>query len=236
MKGKIIRLTCKALLFDLDGVLVDSTACIERTWRSWSTLHGLDAEIVVHAAHGRRAVETVQRMALHLDAAREVAALVALESTVATGVLEVAGARNLLSSLPVRSWAIVTSAVRAVAEHRLRLVGLPIPQTMVCADEIARGKPEPDGYLAAASQLRVAAQDCLVVEDSPAGIAAARAALMRVIAVATTHDSMELSDASACAESVGELQVRVSAQRQFPQIEITTVVTSSSKNDHTSPP
>lgn len=109
MKAKSIRLTCKALLFDLDGVLVDSTACIERTWRSWSARHGLDAELVVRAAHGRRAHETVVRMAPHLDVEQEVAALIALESTASIGVSEFAGARNLLASLPVRSWAIVTS-------------------------------------------------------------------------------------------------------------------------------
>ena len=221
MKAKSTRLVCKALLFDLDGVLVDSTACIENTWRSWSALHGLDAEVVVHVAHGRRAEETVLRMAPHLDAAREVAALVALESTTSTGVCEFAGARNLLASLPVQSWAVVTSGVRVVAEHRLRLVGLPIPRIMVCADEVARGKPEPDGYLAAASQLGVASGDCVVVEDAPAGIAAAVAARMRVIAIATTHDPAELCGANAFAEAVEALRVRVGGQRPVPRLEIT---------------
>lgn len=233
MAATSIRLTCKALLFDLDGVLVDSTACIERTWRSWSASHRLDAEMVVRAAHGRRAEETVRRMAPHLDAAREVAALVALESTRSTGVLEFAGARNLLASLPVRSWAIVTSGVRVVAAHRLRLVGLPIPRIMVCADEVARGKPEPDGYLAAASQLGVAPGDCVVVEDAPAGIAAAVAARMRVIAIETTHDPSELRGANAFAGTVGALQVRVGGQRPFPRLEITS---HRSENPHTSPP
>jgi sugar-phosphatase len=92
---------------------------------------------------------------------------------------------------------------------------------MVCADEVARGKPEPDGYLAAASQLGVASGDCVVVEDAPAGIAAAVAARMRVIAIATTHDSSELSGANALAEAVGALRVRVGGQRPVPRLEIT---------------
>ena len=139
-------LICAALLFDLDGVLVDSTTCVEHTWRRWAAQHGLDAGAILRLAHGRRALETVQRAAPHLadtEVAAEVAALAALEARETAGVLEVPGAAALLRALPPERWAVVTSGVRAVAEHRLRHVGLPVPPIMVCADEVAHGKPHP---------------------------------------------------------------------------------------------
>src|SRR5215207_9005221 len=173
MLDGVVRLTCEALLFDLDGVLVDSTACIEHTWRTWAARHGFDAAAVVRAAHGVRALETVRSVAPHLDAEAELAALVAHEAIATDGIWEVPGAAALLDGLPPNRWAIVTSGVRAVAEHRLRHVGLPVPPVMVCADEVARGKPDPEGYLAAAGRLGVAPAGCVIIEDAPAGLQAA---------------------------------------------------------------
>ncbi|MDF1502743.1 HAD-IA family hydrolase [Roseisolibacter sp. H3M3-2] len=205
-------LACSALLFDLDGVLVDSTACIERTWREWAARHALDADAVLRLAHGRRALETVRRAAPHLDdteVAAEAAALAAHEARETTGVLEVPGAAALLRGLPPERWAVVTSGVRAVAEHRLRHVGLPIPPIMVCADEVAHGKPHPEGYLAAAARLGFAAAECVVVEDAPAGLAAARAAGVQALAVATTHAPADLADARLVAPTLRAVAVRV---------------------------
>jgi mannitol-1-/sugar-/sorbitol-6-phosphatase len=198
------------VLFDLDGVLVDSTACIERTWRRWAAEQGLDAEAVMRIAHGRRALETIRSVAPHLATAAQCAALEAREAREARetdGVRDVAGAAALLAGLPAGRWAIVTSGTRAVAEHRLQVTGLPVPDVMVCADEVARGKPDPEGYLAAAQRLGVAPAACVVVEDAAAGLEAARAAGMRAVALATTHRREELGMADAVADSLSAISI-----------------------------
>lgn len=189
------QLDCSAILFDLDGVLVDSTKCIENTWRTWAREVGLDPTAVVKRAHGRRAVETIRLMAPHLDAAEVAATLAAHEASATEGVSEVPGAAALLAVLPPTRWAVVTSGVRAVAKHRLRLARLPTPRVLVCADDVTNGKPNAEGYLSAARQLGYAPQDCIVIEDAPAGLAAAKSAGMRAIAVTTTHSQQEMSDA-----------------------------------------
>jgi len=220
MPNATVRLTCEALLFDLDGVLVDSTACIEQTWRTWAARHGFDAATVVRAAHGVRALETVRAVAPHLDADAELAALVAHEATATEGIWEVPGASALLDGLPPNRWAVVTSGVRAVAEHRLRHVGLPIPPVMVCADEVTHGKPHPEGYLAAAGRLRIAPAGCIVVEDAPAGLEAARVGTMRAVAVATTHRPEELRGAEAVAPALSALTVRVRDMGRAQRLEV----------------
>lgn len=210
MQSSQRSITCAALLFDLDGVLVDSTACVEETWRAWAARHELDASEILKSSHGRRAVDTVKRALPNLDEkeiAAEVAALEQHESRETVGVLEVPGAAELLTSLPRARWAIVTSGVRAVAEHRLRHVGLPIPPVMVCADEVVHGKPHPEGYLTAADKLGIAPELCVVVEDAPAGLTAAHAARMRVRAVLTTHSSDALADADLIAASLCDVSV-----------------------------
>jgi sugar-phosphatase len=168
-----VSLRCAAILFDLDGVLVDSAACVERTWRNWALSHHLEPERVIAVAHGRRALETVQMLVPDLSSEAELAALAASESTTTEGVLEVPGARALLRRLPVTNWAIVTSGIRAVATFRLRHTSLPEPAVMVCADDVRRGKPDPEGYLNAARRLGFAPEACVVVEDAPAGLEAA---------------------------------------------------------------
>jgi len=183
----------RAILFDLDGVLVDSAQCVERTWRQWSATHGLDPDAIVAIAHGRRTVETIPAIAPHLDVATEVAALEAIESTTTDGVYEIAGARMLLERLPPDSWAIVTSGARSVATLRIRHTGLPMPRVIVCADEIAHGKPHPEGYLTAAERLGVPPGECVVIEDAPAGIEAARRAGMRSIGIVGTFPADRLA-------------------------------------------
>ena len=200
---------CKAILFDLDGVLVDSAECVERTWRAWSARHRLKAEDVIAIAHGRRTIETVRAVAPHLDAAAEVAELEAKEAMTSEGIREIKGARELIAALPANRWAVVTSGTRAIASFRLNLVGLPVPRVMVCADEIKEGKPHPEGYLTAAARLGVAAGDCIVIEDTPPGIAAAYAGGMRVVAVSTTYPREQLVAADAVVDRLGDLQVEV---------------------------
>ena len=181
------------ILFDLDGVLVDSTECVERSWRTWAVRRGLDPERVMQVAHGRRTIETVALVAPHLSLADEVAALEGVEAQTTEGVYEIPGARELLERLPRDAWAIVTSGVRAVATLRIRHTGLPMPRVLVCADEIRRGKPDPEGYLTAAARLGRAPADCVVIEDTPPGLEAARAAGMRSIGIAGTYPASALT-------------------------------------------
>jgi len=146
----------------------------------------------MQVAHGRRTIETVALVAPHLSLAAEVAALEGVEAQTTEGVYEIPGARELLERLPGDAWAIVTSGVRAVATLRIRHTGLPMPRVLVCADEINRGKPDPEGYLSAAARLGRAPADCVVIEDTPPGLEAARAAGMRSIGVAGTYPASAL--------------------------------------------
>jgi sugar-phosphatase len=209
MRDDFVRVECEAILFDLDGVLVDSTACVEGSWRAWAATHGLDASVLLRAAHGRRALETVRFIAPHLDALAEVASLVAYESRAIEGIYEVPFARSLLRTLPPNRWGIVTSGVRSVAEHRLHHVNLPVPAVLICADDVEIGKPSPEGYLAAAELLGISPSGCLVIEDAPAGVEAAHAAGMRVIAIETTHTLERPLEADAIAAAFSSLTVHV---------------------------
>lgn len=194
-----------AILFDLDGVLVDSTECVERSWRNWAASRGLDADRVMQVAHGRRTVETVALVAPHLALAEEVAALEGVEAHTTEGVYEIPGARELLERLPLDAWAIVTSGIRSVATLRIRHTGLPMPRVLVPADEITRGKPDPEGYLTAAARLGRAPGECVVVEDAPAGLEAARAAGMRSIGIAGTFPASALTMADLVVPSLTDL-------------------------------
>jgi sugar-phosphatase len=202
------------ILFDLDGVL-DSTACIVRMWRKWAERHGLDPERVLEVGHGRRTIETVRLVAPHLVVADEVAALEGVESHTTEGIYEVPGARELLERLPDDAWGIVTSGIRSVATLRIRHTGLPMPRVLVCADEIARGKPDPEGYLTAAARLARAPSDCVVIEDTPAGLEAARAAGMRSIGIAGTYPASALAIADLVVPSLMALPAELE-RRHFP--------------------
>jgi sugar-phosphatase len=214
---------CKAILFDLDGVLVDSTECVERTWRSWAARVGLNADDIIGLAHGRPTRDTVRLVAPHLDVETESAALEAGEAMTSEGIYEISGAAALLASLPADSWAVVTSGTRAIAEFRLKRTGLPVPRVLICAGEIKRGKPHPEGYLTAAAQLGRSTDECLVMEDAPLGIEAAHAAGMRVIAIASTYPAHELTAADAVvkrlidvsvSQKAGEIQIDIESQRE----------------------
>lgn len=191
----IERLECEAVLFDLDGVLVDSAGSVERVWRAWAERHGLDPARVVEVAHGRRTIEAVRLCAPHLDAEAEAKELEQAEIGDSFGLLKADGAAALLAALPPGSWAVVTSGTRALATARLRHVGLSIPQVLVGADDVEKGKPDPECYLRGAQLLGASAKRCVVVEDARAGVRAGRSAGMVTIAVLTTHRASELSEA-----------------------------------------
>ncbi len=178
---------CDALLFDLDGVLVDSHEVIERHWRGWAARHGLDVEALMSRLHGRRMVDLIRSFAPHLDAEAEAARLAFEEGTDTEGVRALEGAAEMLRALPPDAWAVVTSGNRITATTRLRHTGLPWPRVLVTADDVRRGKPDPEPYRTAAARLGVAPERCLVLEDAPAGIDAAKAAGMTALALTTTH-------------------------------------------------
>jgi sugar-phosphatase len=202
-----VVLHARALLFDLDGVLADSTASVEMHWRRWAARHALDADSLLRIVHGRRALDTIRAVTPQLDAEAELAWLVAAEAGDTAGVVAAPGAVALLARLPADEWAVVTSGVRAVAEARLRASELPVPPVLVAADEITRGKPDPEGYLAAATRLGWPAAACVVIEDAPAGIAAARAAGMACVALTTTHRAPEVAEADLVVSSLAALHV-----------------------------
>jgi sugar-phosphatase len=191
--GKSTRtVRCKAILFDMDGTLVDSTACVERVWREWAIRRGVDVEALMAVAHGRQNPDVLRLVAPHLDVEAESAALVEEEERCREGIVAVAGAAQLLSALPADRWAIVTSAWQRLAEIRLACARLPLPPVLVTADDISRSKPHPDGYLEAAARLGADPAECLVIEDAHAGIEAGRAAGMIVLGIATTFTRDEL--------------------------------------------
>ena len=185
------------LLCDLDGVLVASTAAIARVYRAWAGRHGLDPALVVETAQGRPSWEVVQICAPELDAAAESALIDAAHVADQDRVVAIAGAFELLSQTPPGRLAVVTSGSGALAAARFAAAGLPAPHVLVTADQIARGKPDPEGYLRAAALLGAAPGDCVVLEDAPAGVKAGFAAGMHVIAVLTSHPPASLAGADA---------------------------------------
>lgn len=182
----------RAVLFDFDGVLVDSAAEVERAWGQWAGEYGLDPAMVLAHAHGVATVDTVRALLPDLDAAAEAARIEEREIAYAHRVSAYPGADTLLADLPEGSWAIVTSGTHSLAAARLDAIGLPVPPVFVTADDVGAGKPAPDPYLLAARRLDVPPDQCVVVEDSPAGVLAGRSAGMPVIAVLTTHDAAQL--------------------------------------------
>ena len=187
------RFECSAILFDLDGVLVDSAAWIELQWHRWAVRRGLDPAPFLRVCHGRRAVETIRLAAPELDADAEMARFDPADEVGAEPPRPIAGAERVLGALPPGAWAVATSGPRALAIARLRGAGLPMPGVLVCAEDVECGKPSPDVYLRAAERLGIEPARCLVVEDAPAGLEAADAAGMAAIGVTTTHPPAELS-------------------------------------------
>jgi sugar-phosphatase len=190
-----MSILASAILFDLDGVLADSTRSVVRAWSAWARRVGLDPDELLPKVHGRRAIETIRAARPELDAEAELATLIADETTDNDDTEEIPGARALVSALPADAWAIVTSGLRDVATARLVAAGIPIPRIMITAESIERGKPNPECYLKGAAALGADPRDCVVVEDAPIGATAARAAGMRLVALTTTHRADQLEPA-----------------------------------------
>ncbi len=190
-------LSCRALLFDMDGVLVDSTAAVARVWAVWALKHGLDPETVVKIAHWRTSISTIRELLPRADHEAEDREVERLEIEDVEGIEALPGAAELLRELPANKYAIVTSATRPLARVRLLAAGLSVPENLVTARDVPRGKPNPDPYLMGARILGVPPAECVVIEDAPSGVRAGKAAGGRVVALRTTASDAELQEAGA---------------------------------------
>jgi sugar-phosphatase len=199
----------RVVLFDMDGVLIDSAASVERVWHRWAVAHGIDPVKVVAQAHGRRSIETIRAVTPKINAERENLVVEQMEIDDKEGVTALPGAADLLGRLPDDRFAIVTSATRPLAEARLGYAGLPLPQHIITADDVVNGKPSPEPYLKGAALLGFDVRDCLVFEDTPAGIASARASAMQVIALQTTYPAQKLQAANAIVASLEDVKAEV---------------------------
>jgi mannitol-1-/sugar-/sorbitol-6-phosphatase len=184
-----------AVLFDLDGVLVDSFRVVQRAWRRWAREQGVPAEDVLAVIHGRTAREVIRIFAPHVDVAEQAERVSSYEQQDDGDLAVIPGSRECIRVARRGRWAVVTSGVRGLATARLAAVSLPVPEILVTADDVTAGKPDPEPYERAAHALAVPAAECVVVEDAPAGVLAAKRAGMTVVAVTTTHQAAALGEA-----------------------------------------
>jgi sugar-phosphatase len=182
------------LLFDNDGVLVDSTAAVEGSWRAFASWYDLPADDVLERVHGRRSRDVIAHYADRLPVSADEAFARYIDACIREFVQVdlLPGTAELIASLPEQGWAVVTSGTKVVTEARWKAAGLPNPPVLISAEDVSAGKPEPDPYRTAAQRLRLSPSDCLAVEDSPAGLTSARAAGCTTLALLTTHPREDL--------------------------------------------
>lgn len=197
---------CSAILFDLDGVLLDSTRVVAEQYTRWAREQGLDPVEVMKAAHGVRTLEVVRRVAPHLDAVAETRKIEEREAA-ADNMNPIPGAVDLVNSIPRGRWCVVTSGTRFLATTRMRKFGIPIPDVLVTAEDVTNGKPDPEPYRRGAELLKANPPDCVVIEDAPAGIRSARAAGMKVISLPTTYPVADLHEADVIVAGLTSLKV-----------------------------
>lgn len=202
----MVELRVRGVLFDMDGVLMSSLGSVERSWRSYAASRSLDPELAVKMAHGRRAIETVHALRPDLDARAELRVIEDLEVEDNEGLVVLPGVREMIAALPEDSWAIVTSATERLARSRLAFAGIKIPKHFVTGDTVTQGKPHPEPYKRGAALLGVGVEQCMVIEDAPAGVASGKAAGCHVLAVLTTHPSNKLMAADWRVETLARVR------------------------------
>lgn len=203
---------CKGFLFDLDGTLVDSLPVVERSWQFWAESYGVDPQAVLDFIHGKQAITTLRHFMpgkSEVEIQAEFLRLEHIEATDLDGIQALPGALELLKHLDANAipWAIVTSGSIPVAHARHRAAGLPQPAVFVTAEQVKRGKPQPDAYLLGAELLEIAARDCLVVEDAQAGVQSGLAAGCHVAAINVPPETPELLEVDFVLSTLATLRV-----------------------------
>lgn len=182
-----VQIRCNGVLFDMDGILISSLGSVERSWTKWANLRGIDPEHACRVAHGCRAIETVAKLRPDLDSETELKIIEDIEVEDNEGLSVLPGVLDLLAVLPPDNWAVVTSATERLARVRLAAGGVPAPRHFVTANQVTKGKPHPEPFLAGAALLGFAPQECVVFEDSSSGAQAGRAAGCTVVATTFSH-------------------------------------------------
>ncbi|WP_263383759.1 HAD-IA family hydrolase [Granulicella arctica] len=197
----------KGLLFDMDGVLISSIGSVNRCWKRWAAMYDIpDAENFV-IPHGVRAIDVIKSLRPDIDQAEGLKVIEDMEILDTADLKVLPGVRELLTSLPVERWAIVTSATRRLMLGRLEVADLPVPERLIAGDMVEKGKPHPEPYIRGAGLLGFAPEDCVVVEDAPSGVGAGKAAGCRVLGVLGTHAFGDLHEADWVVGSLEHLVV-----------------------------
>ncbi|MDE3149854.1 MAG: HAD family hydrolase [Acidobacteriota bacterium] len=178
---------CQGILFDMDGILISSLDAVERSWTRWAEMRGIDPELTCQLAHGRRAIDTLAMLGPDLDSEAELKIIEDIEVEDNEGLTVLPGVLELLAALPSDRWMVVTSATERLARVRLAAGGIPAPERLVTANQVTRGKPHPEPFLAGAALLGFAPEECVVFEDSSSGARAGRAAGCTVVATTFSH-------------------------------------------------
>jgi mannitol-1-/sugar-/sorbitol-6-phosphatase len=216
-----IQISCKGILFDMDGILISSLGSVERSWTKWATMRGVDPVYAIKIAHGCRSIETVAILRPDLDAQAENDLIEKMEMEDGDGVKALPGVLDLLASLPPNRWTVVTSATRPLARVRLAACGIPIPERIITADDVSQGKPHPEPYLAGAALLGFKPSDCVVFEDAASGTKAGRAAGCTVIATTFSHSIESLSAAHYLIRDLTGVTANTSAGGDFLTLKFT---------------
>jgi mannitol-1-/sugar-/sorbitol-6-phosphatase len=216
----------KAILFDMDGVLISSIASVNRCWRRWAAHYGVPVGPDWEIAHGTRAVEIIRLLRPDFTPEQAAEGLRLIEDMEIEDVADLKvlpGVRELLASLPPERWTIVTSATRRLMVGRLRAAALPSPERLIAGDDVTLGKPNPEPYQKGAALLGLQPQDCIVIEDAPSGVGAGVAAASRVLGVLGTHTAPELYAAGATWVAASLLGVSVRLEGDLLQLEFNAV-------------
>jgi mannitol-1-/sugar-/sorbitol-6-phosphatase len=203
------ELHCQGIIFDLDGVLIDSEVVSNRHWKRWAELNQVSFDHIAAIHHGLPPVRTVAAVAPHLDAAAESKVFEEWAAHDMDDLRAYDGVHGLLAGLPAGRWGIATSSFRTLTLSRLTFLGLPVPEALVTVNDVKNGKPAPDPYLLAAEKLGLSPADCIVIEDAPAGIRAAKTAGARVIAVTSTNEVESLSEADYVVGAIRDITIAV---------------------------
>jgi mannitol-1-/sugar-/sorbitol-6-phosphatase len=206
-----ICIETKGILFDMDGVLVSSIGSVVRCWRQWAKMYDIPNADTYEVPHGMRAIDIVKSLRPDIDPEEGLQVIEDMEIEDTADLIVLPGVKALLESLPVERWAIVTSATKRLMLGRLKVAGLPVPERIISADMVERGKPDPEPYRRGAALLGCRAEECVVVEDAPSGVGAGKAAGCRVLGVLGTHSAEELWDADWVVGSLEGLKVTVDA-------------------------